>query len=1066
MTPPPGISDIAAGYGELGLVERPTIDLLTELGWSFKNLYAESFGERGTEGRESESQVILIRRLRASLESLNPDLPDDAYAQAIEQIAQDRSKQIAVNANREVYGLLKDGVKVKVADPHGGHSIETLRVIDWNTPGNNDFFLTSQMWVAGDMYRRRCDLLGFVNGLPLVFIELKKPAVSVKSAFDDNLRDYRGQSVPQLFHPNAFILLSNGSEAKVGTLTSGWEHFFDWKRVDDEAELGKVSLERALRGLLEPSRLLDYIENFTVFEESKGGLIKKVAKNHQFLGVNKSIARLVELRELQEQERKRLGVFWHTQGSGKSLSMVFFTQKVLRRVLGSCTFVIVTDREELDDQISKTFKATGATTREDVRATSGEHLKELLRGNERYIFTLIQKFRIEPGKEYPMLSDRSDVIVITDEAHRSQYDIFALNMRNALPNAGFMGFTGTPLIKGEEERTREVFGDYVSVYDFAQSIEDGATVPLYYENRIPEVQLTNEDLNTDLEDLLEAAELDEDQEKKLEREFGREYHVITREDRLEAIAKDIVEHFTGRGYRGKAMMVCIDKATAVRMYDKVQSHWKTEVARLRKALSSAHGDDREALIARIRLMETTDMAVVVSQGQNEIEDLKAKGLDIEPHRQRLLKGKLDEKFKNPEDDLRLVFVCAMWITGFDVPTCSTIYLDKPMRAHTLMQTIARANRVAPGKESGLIVDYVGIFRALQNALATYARPGSGGGSPILEKTKLVEALDAALKEVAGFANARGVALDAIAAAQGFERIGLIDDAVEAFLATEAEKKSFLQMAGRVARLFKAILPDSAANELAPLAVLVTYLAAKIRAETEPPDISAVMGDVEDLLNDSIATEGYRIGPATRPEALINLSEIDFEALQARFAKGHKRTEAEKLKRLIEGKLAQLVKLNSSRADFAEKFQKLIDEYNSGSKNVEELFAELKTFAQALTTEERRHVAANLSEEELAVFDIITKPAPDLTKNEEEVVKKVCRDLVATLKREKLVLDWREKQQARAGVMQTIRLALRPPHLPESFDRDLRAEKLALTYAHVYDHYYGPGENAYGLSNQR
>ena len=516
------VREVSAGYGELALVEQPAIDLLTSLGWRFKNLYAETFGPLGSEGRDSESQVILARRLRAALVALNPGLPDHAYAQAIEQLAQDRSRQIAVNANREVYRLLKDGVKVKLPDEHGGHRIETLRVIDWATPANNDFFLASQMWVAGDMYRRRCDLLGFVNGLPLVFIELKQPAVPLRSAFDDNLRDYRGQSVPQLFHPNAFILLSNGSDTRVGTLTSAWEHFFDWKRVADEDELGRVSLERALRGLLAPARLLDYVENFTVFEEGKGGLIKKTAKNHQFLGVNKAIARLLALRETEKLERKRLGVFWHTQGSGKSLAMVFFTQKVLRRVLGSCTFVIVTDREELDDQISKTFKATGATAREDVRATSGEHLKELLRGSERVVFTLIQKFRNEPGQAYPMLSDRSDVIVITDEAHRSQYDLFALNMRNALPHAGFIGFTGTPLIKGEEERTREVFGDYVSVYDFARSIEDGATVPLYYENRIPEVQLTNRELNRDLKALLEAAELDEAQEGKLEREFGRE----------------------------------------------------------------------------------------------------------------------------------------------------------------------------------------------------------------------------------------------------------------------------------------------------------------------------------------------------------------------------------------------------------------------------------------------------------------------------------------------------------------------------------------------------------------
>ncbi|MDP1647210.1 MAG: type I restriction endonuclease subunit R [Rubrivivax sp.] len=1014
----------------------------------------------------NSGQVILSRRLRAALVALNPGLPADAYAQAIEQLAQDRSKQIAVNANRDFYRLLKDGVKVKVPDEHGGHSTETLRVIDWATPAKNEFFLAAQMWVAGDMYRRRCDLLGFVNGLPLVFIELKKPAVPLKSAFDDNLRDYRGQSVPQLFHPNAFILLSNASDTKVGTLTSGWEHFFDWKRVADEDEAGKVSLERALRGLLEPARLLDYIENFTVFEEGKGGLIKKTAKNHQFLGVNKSIARLVELRETEKTERKRLGVFWHTQGSGKSLSMVFFTQKVLHRVLGSCTFVIVTDREELDDQISKTFKATGATAREDVRATSGEHLKELLRGNERVIFTLIQKFRNEPGQPYPMLSDRSDVIVITDEAHRSQYDIFALNMRNALPNAGFIGFTGTPLIKGEEERTREVFGDYVSVYDFARSIEDGATVPLYYENRIPEVQLTNQELNRDLEELLEAAELDEAQEKKLEREFGREYHIITREDRLEAIAKDVVVHFTGRGYRGKAMMVCIDKATAVRMYDKVQGHWKAEIARLKAALEPAQGDAREALIARIHLMQTTDMAVVVSQGQNEIEDLKAKGLDIVPHRQRMLKESLDEKFKDPDSALRLVFVCAMWITGFDVPTCSTIYLDKPMRAHTLMQTIARANRVAPGKESGLIVDYVGIFRALQSALATYARPAAGGpggaggegGGPILDKAELVAALNAALNEVAGFAQVRGVPLEAIARAQGFVRIGLIDDAVEAFLGGEADKKHFLQLASRVSRLFKAILPDAAANELAPLSVLVSYLAAKIHAETDPPDIGAVMSDVEALLNDSIATEGYRIGPASNPEALVNLSEIDFTALQAKFAQGHKRTEAEKLKQLIAGKLAQMVAVNASRMDLAEKFQALIDDYNAGSQNIEAFFEELKSFARTLTAEEQRGVAEGLTEEELALFDILTKPEPVLTKAEEAEVKNVCRELLATLKREKLVLDWREKQQAKAGVMQTLKLEMR--RLPAAYTRDIRAEKVARTYAHVYDHYTGTDRNAF------
>jgi type I restriction enzyme R subunit len=374
-----------------------------------------------------------------------------------------------------------------------------------------------------------------------------------------------------------------------------------------------------------------------------------------------------------------------------------------------------------------------------------------------------------------------------------------------------------------------------------------------------------------------------------------------------------------------------------------------------------------------------------------------------------------------------------------------------------MQTIARANRVAPGKESGLIVDYVGIFRALQSALATYASPqttGEGGSDvgPILDKTQLVKALQASLNEVAYFAHQRGIRLEAISAAQGFYRIGLIDDAVEAFVATEQDKKQFLLSAARVARLFKAILPDPLANELAPLAVLVAYLAAKIRAEMEPPDISAVMGEVEDLLNDSIATEGYHIGPANHAQALINLSEIDFEALQAKFDTGRKHTEAEKLKRLIAGKLAQMVAVNPSRMDLADKFQRLIDEYNAGSRNIEEFFAGLKEVVADLTAEDQRAIAENLSEEELAIFDILIKPDPVLTKAEEAEVKKVCRKLLETLKREKLVLDWREKQQAKAAVMQTLKLEMR--QLPAQYTKDIRAEKLARTYAHVYDRYQG------------
>jgi type I restriction enzyme R subunit len=892
MTTPLTQKEISAAYGERVLVELPAVELFLSLGWQTANLYHETFGAYGTEGRESESQVILTKRLRVALERINPGLPADAYTQAIDVLNQDRSKQIPVNANRDFYRLLRDRVKVSVPDENGIMETVELKVIDWDNPANNDFFLAQQMWVAGDMYRRRCDLLGFINGIPLIFIELKAPHVGLKSAFDDNLRDYRGQSIPQLFHPNAFILLSNGLETKVGTLTAEWEHFFEWKRIDDEGEKGDTSLSTAIRGLCEPARLLDYIENFTLFEEVRGGLVKKVAKNHQYLGVNNAIDKVGQLRALNTEESRRLGVFWHTQGSGKSLSMVFFTQKILRKLAGSWTFVIVTDRDELDNQIYKTFTATGAVTGTEVQADSGEHLKQLLAQDHRYVFTLIQKFRTEKGGVYPEISNRRDIIVITDEAHRSQYDIFALNMRSALPQAAFLGFTGTPLIQGEEERTREVFGDYVSIYDYARSVEDGATVPLYYENRIPELQLTNENLNEDIERLLEDAELDEEQEKKLEREFGREYHLITRDDRLDKVAEDLVRHFTNRGYRGKAMMICIDKATAVRMYDKVKACWQKELEQARADWSAFSklparaivGDPEEseewlrekALIARLNLLEETDMAVVVSQAQNEIEDMKKKGLDIVPHRQRMLKEDLGEKFKAPDDPLRLVFVCAMWITGFDVPTCSTLYLDKPMRNHTLMQTIARANRVAPGKTAGLIVDYVGIFRNLERALAIYAQPSRPGAKPIENKAALVEQLKHCLAQAEGFCAERGIQLSVIVEREPTQRLKLLKDAVDILIANEQDKKTYLQTANRVARLFKAILPDTVANAYAPLSVLVAYLGAMIKALTPSADISALMGDIEALLNDSIATEGYHIGATPKAEPLINLSNIDFE----------------------------------------------------------------------------------------------------------------------------------------------------------------------------------------------
>jgi type I restriction enzyme R subunit len=1047
-------------YSEDQLIEQPAIKLFQVLGWETANCFDEVFAAAGgTLGRETSNDVVLIPKLKEALKALNPDASSEALVLAAEELTKDRSTLNPVVANQEIYQQLKDGVKVYTLDSKGEEISETIKVVDWNNPENNDFFLASQFWVTGDLYKRRADLVGFLNGIPLIFIELKASHVRLENAFQQNFRDYKS-TIPQLFWFNGFVILSNGSNSRVGTITAEWEHFAEWKKINSEGEEGVISLDTIIRGTCEKTRLLDLLENFILYVQSKGGMAKFVAKNHQFLGVNSAVSAVKHM----ESNKGKLGVFWHTQGSGKSYSMVFFSQKVLRKLLGNYTFLIVTDRIDLDQQIYKNFADAGAVSEKEVQARSGEHLKQLLTEDHRHIFTLIQKFHTEKGEVYPALSERSDIIVITDEAHRSQYDTLAMNMRNALPNASFIAFTGTPLIIGEE-KTRNVFGDYVSIYNFRQSVEDNATVPLYYENRIPELQLTNEDLNEELQQLIEETELDEEQEKKLEREFARQYHLITREDRLEKVAQDIVSHFMERGHMGKAMVISVDKATAVRMYDKVKKYWSEYIVKLERQVAEAEGEELEHLKAKINFMENTDMAVVVSQTQNEIEDLAKKGVDIEPHRKRIVTEDLDTKFKDSDNLLRIVFVCAMWMTGFDVPSCSTIYMDKPMRNHTLMQAIARANRVYRDKNNGLIVDYVGVFRSLEKALAIYGS-GSGGGvrpgdSPVEDKAELVQALKESIEEIKNYCHELGINLNKIITVEGFDKVALIDEARDVILDSEDNKKQFLFYAGNVFRLYKAILPDQSAKEFLPVRDVLYVIVKKIRETLPPADISELSQAIEELLDRSIEAEGYVISAPVGEESeefRIDLSKIDFEALRKKFFKGKKRTETERLKSAIKTKLKRMVEMNPARIDFYEKFQALIDEYNSGALNIEQFFDELIRFSQQLNEEDKRAISENLSEEELAIFDLLTRPKIELTNKEQMEVKKVARELLETLKKEKLVLDWRKKQQARAAVKICIEAIL--DKLPEKYSKTIFNEKVDRIYHHVYDNYFGSDKSIY------
>ena len=1012
-----------------------------------------------TFGRQTTEEVILPKVLRSALFKLNPELPQEALDNAYYELTQNLSNKTPVAANKFIYEMLKNGVKVQFKDNNGIDTEDIVRVLDFNKPDNNEFLLIRQFKISGEHYNCMADLILFVNGLPLVFIELKAADKHIENAFYNNITHYK-KEIPQVFWYNAFIIVSNGTDAKFGTITSKWEHFSDWKKIDDENDKGIISADTLMKGMCSKKNLLDIIENFILFQDTKGGTIKICAKNHQFLGVNNAIKNFVTNKD------GKLGVFWHTQGSGKSFSMIFFVQKILWKIKGNWTFLVVTDRKDLDEQIYKNFTSTGAVTEQNVQAESREHLKQLLKEDHRTIFTMIQKFGTEEkGQSFEKISDRDDIIVITDEAHRTQYGTLALNMREALPEAKFIAFTGTPLIKSDE-KTKKVFGDYVSKYTFKQSIEDKATVPLYYEARIPEMQITNDELEKDLQNIIDSADFTQEQEEQFEKEYVNLYQVITRDERLDIIAKDVVEHFMNRGFMGKAMYVAIDKATAVKMYDRVQFEWSKYIKKLENKLLKANSDEKDIIQKEIDYMKETDMAVVVSPSQNEIEQLKQKGVDITPHRKRMKNEDLATKFKDKDDKLRLVFVCAMWVTGFDCPTISTLYLDKILKEHTLMQTIARANRVAEGKFNGLIVDYIGIFKALQKALAIYGSPDgseiSDEEDPAETKAKLIELLDKEAKNMKKLLESKNIDINKIFDTRALECIKNTEGAVNRLLESEKDKNEFLKCAQNLKVLFKAILPDIEARRYAKIVFVSTVLYLKIKEAlakfVDKTEVKNLAMQVEELLNESITLASYHINEGEK----LDLSKIDFEELQRRILKEKKLALLEKLKASISSKLSDMIQLNSMRKHFQEKFEQIIDDYNSGKLTMEQMYVQLVALTKELTQEEKRHLDENLSEEELAILDILTKPEPKLSKKEFETVKAAAQKLIKVIKKEKLVLDWRKKQSTRAKVKEAIE-TICDEILPEIYNKELFQEKCNALYEHFYDYYNNAKDNIYDVA---
>ncbi len=1034
-------------YSENTLVQESAGRLLEdELGWEveFAN-NGEVLGESGTFGRKNYQEILLARYFRAALKRLNPWIDETQIDEARKKFEFRLATSSALQINEEKYFLIRDGVPVTVKKPGGLTEERKASVVDFQNVENNVFLAVKELKIYGDVYRRRADIVGFVNGIPLLFAEFKKPSVDVRTAYDDNYADYQ-ETIPQLFYYNAFVILSNGVEAKIGALGSKYEFFHEWKRLN-EREPGVVALETLLRGVCKKENFLDLLENFILYDHSGGRTTKILARNHQYLGVNEA----VKAYESRKQRNGKLGVFWHTQGSGKSYSMAFLAQKIRRKFAGSPTFIILTDRDELNKQISDAFENCGMLGKAKASrfiASSGDDLVRKLKGNPGFIFTLIQKFNRSDLE--PIYPDH-DVVIMSDEAHRSQYGIFAENMVSLLPTASRFGFTGTPLLS-DDNITERTFGKYVSVYDFKRAVEDGATVPLYYENRGERIkEIENPDVTEKILDAIEAAELNPDQQEKLEREFAKEIHLLTSPNRLEVIAQDFVKHYSDLWLSGKAMFVCINKVTCVRMRDLVEKYWQEEIEALKgRARRVDSEQEAEELKRKLAWMEETETAVVVSQEQNEVQTFRKWGLDILTHRKKMETRELDKEFKDKDNPLRIVFVCAMWLTGFDVKCLSCLYLDKPLKAHALMQTIARANRVAEGKSNGLIVDYIGIVKALRKALADYtANTASDGVDPTIDKAALSAKIQEALERAEAFLAEKDFSLASLVAARDFDKIELLQEAANIVCVSAEIKKRFSVYATEIIRLSKYLDRSDIDDESKRKKDAVVAIYGELNKRRARSDTTELAVQINHILGDYVFIEkSENDGESSKR---FDISKINFELLHREFARAKKKNLLVRdLETLIQERLCQMLQINPKRIDYYERYMDIIDAYNAEQDRatIEKTFIDLMEFADNLTKEEQRYAREGFeNDEELAVYDLLFKE--NLDKKEIANLKAVAIDLLKKIKAKIAELDhWTDKSTTEANVKNLIRDVLWEG-LPDSYEES----EIGVCREQIYEYVY-------------
>lgn len=1017
-------------YSENILVQESSGNVLEyKLGWEVVFAYeSEKLGVNGTLGRTTYREIVLKRYLREALLRNNEWLTEEQCTDAIKTLCAYSNSETLMQINENKYKLLRDGIPVQCRKPDGSFETRTAKVFDFDEPENNHFLAVKEMKIHGELYRRRTDIVGFVNGIPLLFVELKKQNVDVQNAYTCNYTDYLS-TIPHLFHFNAIVMLSNGLEAKVGTLGSKYEFFHEWKRLKED-ETGAVDLETMLLGICNKRNFMDLFENFILFDHSCGRTAKIFARNHQYLGVNEAL----ESYRARQLKNGKLGVFWHTQGSGKSYSMVFFAQKIRRKFAGSPTFLVLTDREELNKQISDTFEACGCLG--TVKAgkcipSSGKNLVEMLKRNQSFIFTLIQKFNNPDAN--PIIPDH-DIIIISDEAHRSQNGIFAENMCRMLPTASRIGFTGTPLFQ-YDNITERTFGSYVSVYDFQRAVDDGATVPLYYENRSDMLEIQNPEINEELLEAVEKADLDVNEQAKLEVELAKDIHIITAQPRLEAIAKDFVNHYSELWTTGKAMFVCVNKVTCVRMYNLAQQFWAEKIEEIEKQLKTVSQQESQELQRKIDWMKETEMAVIISQEQNEIQTFQNWGLDILPHREKMEKREMDKEFKDTENPFRIVFVCAMWLTGFDVKSLATIYLDKPLKAHTLMQTIARANRVCDGKSNGLIVDYIGVVKALRQALADYTVGKSGKLSvdPAPDKSELIAKIEEIISSIKVFLKEQGFLLSELIEASDFAKLALVQDGANAVCATMEIKKRFEIQARELFRNFKYIESKEVSLETVQYKNAVSAIYEQLQEKRKCADNSALMSQISEIVSNYVLVNKLI---ASSDSKKFDISKIDFDRLKKEFEKApRKNLLMMNLQELIEQRLEVMLKENPLRIDYYERYQEIVNEYNKDNTKAEiaVIFENLMKLVSELDEEQKRYITEGFdSDEELTIFDLLSRDTV-LSKEEIKHIKKLAQVMLTKIKTKIHELDhWRDKEETQSIINVLIRDLLWAD-LPDSYD---------------------------------